>query len=332
MAIYQHSDAAIWRGRVDGDEPDVLRWHQIMHCINLETDTLPVIGSKHQGVAFIGFCSDEGVRRNEGRVGAMQAPRFIREACKNFPLIASHIVLADVGDIVCDDGDLETAQLELGRLVAQVKAANYLPIVLGGGHETAWANFLGIQPDKPKQEMGVINFDAHFDLRQPCEKGISSGTGFWQMLQWCRETKHPFHYLVLGIQQYSNTKRLFTTADDAGCRYFLAEQFTNDQLEDIITAINGVMANSDVLQLSIDLDVFASPHAPGVSAQAFNGIAPNSMFKRLLRHIILSGKVASVDIAEVNPAYDIDNRTARLAAALIFDMVQAADMNAEYPG
>jgi len=52
----------------------------------------------------------------------------------------------------------------------------------------------------------------------------------------------------------------------------------------------------------------------------------------LLRHIILSGKVASVDIAEVNPAYDIDNRTARLAAALIFDMVQAADMNAEYPG
>jgi formiminoglutamase len=170
MAIYQHSDAAIWRGRVDGDEPDVLRWHQIMHCINLETDTLPVIGSKHQGVAFIGFCSDEGVRRNEGRVGAMQAPRFIREACKNFPLIASHIVLADVGDIVCDDGDLETAQQELGRLVAQVKAANYLPIVLGGGHETAWANFLGIQPDKPKQEMGVINFDAHFDLRQPGEK------------------------------------------------------------------------------------------------------------------------------------------------------------------
>jgi formiminoglutamase len=80
------------------------------------------------------------------------------------------------------------------------------------------------------------------------------------------------------------------------------------------------------------MDVFASPFAPGVSAPAFNGIAPNAMFKRLLRHIILSGKVSTVDISEVNPMFDVDNRTARLASAFVFDIVQAADINAEYPG
>ena len=97
-------------------------------------------------------------------------------------------------------------------------------------------------------------------------------------------------------------------------------------------AINAVMANSDILQLTIDMDVFAACHAPGVSALSYNGIAPNAMFKRLLRHIVFSGKVWSVDIAELNPRYDIDSRTARLAASLIFDIVQAADKNAEYPG
>jgi formiminoglutamase len=332
MALYQHADTANWKGRNDGDTPDQLRWHQVLHCINLEKEKLPIIGPHHQGIAFIGFCSDEGVRRNQGRVGAVIAPRFIREACKNFPLIGSHIILADVGDIVCNDQDLETAQEALGKIVATVKQANYLPIVMGGGHEVAWANFEGIKPDKKKQEFGIINFDAHFDLREPVKNEATSGTGIWQMHDWCRVHHHPFHYLAIGVQQYSNTRRLFETADDIGAKYFLAEHFTNDQLESLIVAINAVIANSDVLQLTIDMDVFAACHAPGVSASAFNGIAPNSMFKRLLRHIVFSGKVASVDIAELNPTFDVDQRTARLAASIIFDIVQAADMNAEYPG
>lgn len=294
---------------------------------------MPAIGKHHQGVAFIGFCSDEGVSRNHGRVGAVKGPRHLREACRNLPLIGSHIILADAGDVVCADGDLETAQAMLGELVKKVKAANYLPVVLGGGHETTWASFLGVAPTKKKAEVGIINFDAHFDLRQVEEKvGPTSGTGMWQVHQWCVQQKMPFHYLAIGIQQYANTKRLFTTADDMGARYFLAEHFTNDQLEDMVVAINAVLANSDVLQLSIDLDVFAASHAPAVSAPAFNGIAPNSMFKRLLRHIVLSGKVDVIDVAELNPHYDVDERTARLAAAIIFDIVQAADMNAEYPG
>ncbi|HSC52828.1 MAG TPA: formimidoylglutamase [Phnomibacter sp.] len=332
MAIYQHADTAIWKGRVDGNTPDVLRWHQVMRCVNLETESLPQIGEKHQGIAFIGFCCDEGVRRNQGRVGAVSAPRFIREACKNFPLNASHIVLTDLGDIVCNDQDLEAAQEALGKVVASAKAANYLPIVLGGGHEVAWANFLGIQPHLKGQEFGIINFDAHFDLREPEKNKASSGTGIWQMQDWCGAHQYPFHYLAIGIQQYSNTRRLFQTADDIGARYFLAEHFTNDQLEALITAVNATMANADVLQLTIDMDVFAACHAPGVSAAAFNGIAPNSMFKRLLRHIVISGKVCSVDIAEVNPVFDQDQRTARLAASLIFDIVQAADTSVEYPG
>lgn len=332
MAYYQHTDPAIWHGRIDGEAPDLLRWHQVMHCVNLKTQTLPAIGAHHQGVAFIGFCSDEGVRRNEGRTGAIGGPRYIREACKNFPLIGSHIILVDAGDIVCDDYQLEAAQQELGNIVAMLRKANYLPIVLGGGHETGWATFLGLQPTEPKAEVGIINFDAHFDLRQPQPAtGATSGTGIWQMQDWCRQHQHPFHYLAIGIQQYSNTRRLFETASDIGARHFLAEEFTNDHLEKLVMAINAVIANADVLQLTIDMDVFAACHAPGVSAQSFNGIAPNAMFKRLLRHIVFSGKVGAIDVAELNPAFDVDQRTARLAAALIFDMVQAADMNAEYP-
>jgi formiminoglutamase len=330
MAAYIETSKDIWMGRNDGNDPDLLRWHQVIHLVVPEK--LPPLGKGMQGIAFMGFCSDEGVRRNHGRTGAALAPDVIRKACSNFPLVANHIVLADAGDVVCDDGILEDAQQLMGEKLQAIIKQGYLPIVLGGGHETAYCGYKAIAPLPAKSELGIINFDAHFDLRELQEVGATSGTWAWQIMESCRLNKNELHYLILGIQQYSNTRRLFELAEEIGAPYFKAEDFTNDQLHHMLNAINGIISHSQKILLSIDMDVFAAPFAPGVSAPAFNGIAPNAMFKRLLRHIILSGKVSSVDISEVNPHFDVDSRTARLAAAFVFDIVQAADINVEYPG
>jgi formiminoglutamase len=330
MAAYRETLPSAWDGRIDGTDEDLLRWHQI---IQLSTpEKLPKLAKGEQGIAFLGYCSDAGIQRNFGRAGAEAAPAAIRLACSNFPLVAKHIKMVDAGDVVEEHSNLEAAQDLLAEKIAVVVKNGYLPIVLGGSQDANYGIFKGLTPlTKKNSEYGLINFDAHFDLREPGESGGTSGTWALQIAQACRQLNMPFHYLVLGIQQYSNTKRLFETATDMGIPYFLAEQFTHDQLTDMLQKINGTIDNSDCLQLSIDLDVFASAFAPGVSASSYNGLAPNAMFKRLLRHIVLSGKVAAINVSEVNPAYDVDNRTARLAAAFIFDMVQAADINAEYP-
>ena len=332
MAIYEAAKAENWQGRIDGDTPEYFRWHQVVQLIDLEKGKLPVIGSRHTGIALLGFCCDEGVRRNLGRTGAKEGPDAIRSACKNLPLQGSHFVLVDAGNIICNDEDLEGAQEALGQSVAQLKAANYMPIVLGGGHEVSYGTFLGIEKASGGGCYGAINFDAHFDLREPNENGGNSGTGFYQMYQHCLSAGREFNYLPIGIQQYSNTMRLFDLASQIANRYFLAEQFTNDQLEAILMSINGMVSNCDHLLLSIDLDVFSTCYAPGVSAPSYNGIAANSMFKRLVRHTVFSGKIDAINIAELNPSLDKDDRTAKLAASIIFDMVQAADLNAEYPG
>lgn len=331
MATYTPVDINVWKGRVDGETADVLRWHQVMQVVDLSLNPLPLIEDHQQGIALIGFCCDEGVRRNNGRVGAAGAPLAVRTASRNFPVIASHILMVDAGDVSCMDGDLESAQQMLGEMVSRIRHSGYLPIVLGGGHEVVYGNFIGITPLLPKQEFGLINFDAHFDLRELNPgTGATSGTGITQIKSYCNGVGNPFHYLAIGIQQYGNTKKLFDIANKMDAVYVLSENFSEDQLEHIITIVNGIISNADILQLTIDMDVFASPFAPGVSASSPNGILPNSMFKRLLRHIILSGKVASVDIAETNPIFDIDNRTSNLAASLIFDIVQAADVNTDW--
>ncbi len=326
MATYNAPTS--WQGRNDGDEPNVQRWHQAIRLIDLGQSTNDPI-NKSTKIAFIGFCSDEGVRRNHGSVGAKDAPAAIRNACCSFPVHFENIVLYDAGDVLCDDGNLEAAQMLLGEKIQQLISQKIFPIVLGGGHEVAYGNFCGIsQKLPPKSSFSVINFDAHFDLRQVDETvGVTSGTGFWQMAEDCKKSKTEFHYLALGIQDCSNTKLLFDTARNIGALYIKSEEFTNDQLEHILDLLNHVLEASETVQLSIDMDVFTAATAPGVSAPAYNGIPPNAMFKRLLRHIVFSGKVSAIDIAEVNPTYDVDNRTSRLAASLVFDIVQALERN-----
>lgn len=308
-----------WQGRTDGTSPDVLRWHQV---VTIAGDTLPALIPGQKGIAFLGFACDEGVRRNKGRTGAAAGPEALRKMCASFPVHFDHHMLVDAGDIVCTDQNLEAAQEALSRKVEQLAATGYLPVLFGGGHEIAYAHERGIRRSMPDGgQLGIINFDAHFDLREPEGAGATSGTGFWQMAQDRKAADMPFHYLALGIQQNSNTRHLFNTADALGVEYLHASLFQPKYHDQLIGAIEAFIRRNDRIYLTTCLDVFAAPYAPGVSATAYNGLVPDALFLDCFRTILRSGKLAGADIAELNPSLDIDNRTAKLAASLVFEIV-----------
>lgn len=327
-----------WQGRIDGTSPDVLRWHQV---VKIAGDTLPALETGQKGIAFLGFACDEGLRRNKGRTGAAKGPEALRKMCANFPVHFDHHILVDAGDVVCTGHDLEAAQEALSVRVQQLIGAGYLPVLFGGGHEIAYGHERGIrramqaggpktahehERDTPQAmqssgQLGIINFDAHFDLRQPEAQGPTSGTGFWQMAEDRKAAGLPFHYLALGIQQNSNTRRLFDTADALGAEYLPASLFQPKYHDRLIGAIEAFIRRNDKIYLTTCLDVFAAPYAPGVSATAYNGLVPDALFLDCFRTVLRSGKLAGADIAELNPSLDPDNRTAKLAASLVFEIV-----------
>ncbi len=314
-----------WTGRIDGSTPTFLRWHQVVQPIHLFETALPALAEGQQGVALLGFACDEGVRRNKGRTGAAKGPQALRAACANFPVhFANALQIIDAGDIVCEDSELETAQAALANAVAKILSQGYRPVLLGGGHEIAYAHVTGIQQHLTTQKkLGIINFDAHFDLRMPDAAGPSSGTGFWQLSQESRQRLQPFYYLALGIQTMGNTAGLFQSADERGVRYVNADAFHFQETEPTLAAIREFIDSVDHIYFTTCLDVFSAAFAPGVSATAFNGILPTGLTLQCYRTILESGKVISSDIAELNPDLDIDNRTAKLAAALVFETISA---------
>ena len=297
----------IWTGRFDGGEP---LYHRIFQRVSLEKNYDNI---STNDFVLHGFAVDEGVRRNKGRVGAKDAPDVIRKNISNFPVINPKFNLRDFGNIKCEDEDLENAQNKLADKVQLVLEKGGKSVIFGGGHEVMFSHYSGIKNAFPTQKIGIINIDAHFDNREIDPNiGASSGTGFWQIAQ-----EKDIHSLHIGIQRNSNTLKLFDTAHQFGMKYILAEEIFFENLPTIYPKINEFIEQSDVVYLTICMDVFNVSVAPGVSALAYNGIFADAAFMHLYKLILGSEKLLAMDVAEVNPTYDTNEITARLAASLV---------------
>lgn len=306
--------AAPWFGRTDPEEGDLaIRWH---HQVSL-TPT----GDPSTNVGLIGFASDAGVKRNKGRPGAAAGPAAIRRQLANF---AWHeqpgLKVTDFGTVSVDDEQLEVGQQTLAEHIARALPQVRRLLVMGGGHETAWGSFSGLSKvyAPASHRIGIINLDAHFDLRKTGPQGPSSGTPFAQIAD--AVGKDGFHYCCLGVARSSNIPSLFATADELGVSYREDHAMTVSDLPDIRRQLQSFCQGLDLVYLTIDLDVLPHYQAPGVSAPAAQGVSlevVQAILKEvdgLARQLPLG--MPLVEISELNPETDHSGVTARTAALL----------------
>ena len=304
--MYKSTDLKIWHGRIDHESDHTYyRYHQVVQLASTVT----------QGkIGLVGFACDEGVRRNNGRIGAKNGPLALRKQLATLPWRHSvhENTLIDYGDIICEDHELEQAQSQLGDKVSDILSSGKA-IILGGGHETLYGQYLGVRKAVgPEASIGLLNIDAHFDIRS-YDKQTSSGTMFKQIL----DEDSNAQYFVCGIQKYGNTTALFDTADHYKVRYFLDEQL--DSLA-FTTELNHFMDAHDVLLVTLCMDVLNAAEAPGVSAPSPFGLSAVKV-RDILRQMASHKKTVSFSICEVNPLLDVDNRTAKLGAYLINEVI-----------
>jgi formiminoglutamase len=314
MANYDPPQPENWSGRASNYE---LYLHEKVHSLSL--DQLKPTGNPF---AILGYCCEEGVRLNQGRVGAKAGPQAIRQALGRLPNhLNSQQQIIDVGDVSYTKGELDTTQHLLSEKVAQLLENNAFPILIGGGHDMAYGHYNGIKKyllsKNKRPSIGIINFDAHFDLRSD-DTGANSGTPFFQIAN----ENEPFNYLCLGIRKDANDRMLFETASELDVTYVMQNTFRIEFIKEINTWIRAFMDKVDHVYVTIDLDGFSSAYALGVSASSPLGFSPDVVMESL-ETITASGKLISLDIAELNPKYDVDGQTAKLAASLIHYVVHS---------
>jgi len=172
-----------------------------------------------------------------------------------------------------------------------------------------------------KNSIDTLNFDAHFDLRPLlAENRGSSGTSFRQIHEECQRKKIAWRYACFGLQHFGNTKELFETAASIKATQCLAETMIHHpQLAH--EALETWLASAHAIHLTLCLDVFAAGDAPGVSAPQAFGIRAQELLP-FFRKALESGKVIGFDIAELNPTYDRDDQTVKLAAHFVGEVIQ----------
>ncbi|MEJ2583842.1 MAG: formimidoylglutamase [Robiginitalea sp.] len=308
---YRSPNSESWKGR---SSPDKAYIHENIRLLDLSGGEYT--RQKSLTPVVLGYACDEGVARNLGRPGAKSGPKALRGALGKMPLLRGGTLLWDAGDLTCRDGNLETLGQEFSQTLGQLVQNRFFPVAIGGGHDIAYAHFLGLcEAIGPETKVGILNFDAHLDLRPPLPRP-HSGSPFLQIAHLCEQQEREFHYGCIGARRDANAQELWDRATALGVMVVEREEMEFAILDRVLDRITAFIKPLDAIYLTIDLDGFSSAYAPGVSAASPMGFSPEALIP-CLDMLLGSGKLISMDIAELNPSQDRDSQTAVLAASLI---------------
>ncbi|WP_158278716.1 formimidoylglutamase [Rhodohalobacter mucosus] len=280
-----------------------------------------VIGTNTSGAekaSLIGFPSDKGVRINGGRTGAAKAPEQIFNRLMQLTLHPQHnelhtVLLRHVSHphMLHCTGNVAADQQNLGMTVAESLKNGSVPVIMGGGHETAFGHYLGYsETNKP---VHILNIDAHTDVRPLKEGRPHSGSPFMQAIEdqsgCCRS------YTVMGLQPSSVARDHLSYVNENG-KAVLADDLKMKTVQDYFSDLRS-NSDSDPVMLTMDMDAVDQSQAPGVSAPNASGI-DSGFWLEIAFYCGRQGNVASFDLCEVNPAFDRDDQTIRLAALTVW--------------
>lgn len=275
-----------------------------------------LLGAKSNPVAVIvGFPSDRGVAINGGRVGAADGPSAIRNALYRLTPGSSDMLevwtrITDLGD-VATTGDVGRDQKALGNALGPYLNAAVVCIVLGGGHETAYGHFLAYP--MLHRSVGIINIDAHADVRELVDGNGHSGSSFRQALE------HPDYpaesYAVFGLGPHSCAESHLSFMNQRSTTRVWNHEASADQFDGLLET------GSSDLMVTFDLDAFDQSVAPGVSAPTADGLSAKLGMAAAYSSGV-SARVKSIDLSELNPRLDPDNRTARFGAMIVWHFVE----------
>lgn len=261
-------------------------------------------------VVLIGCPQDIGVRRNRGREGARLAPAKIRRALYRYVLSESHqgLRMVDLGDVPVDR-DLEQVHYALAGIVRVCLEDEKKVVVLGGGNDIAYPDCLALSQvvDRPL----ALNIDRHLDVR--ADATPNSGTPYRQLLEEGAIEPDRFH--EVGINTFANSPTYLQYVRDRGAHLHCLADLRSDGVGE---TVRGIVENSDAdgIFFGFDLDVVRAVEAPGVSDPSPMGLTAREVCE-IADVAAQDPRTRVIEISEVNPEFDQDQITCRLAANIL---------------
>ncbi len=261
-----------------------------------------------------------------GRLGASMGPPAFRKVFGRFKgqgqVLSS---LLDLGDLSGFGPEVAKNHSIASAEIASAHQRTGLSVVVGGGHDHGYSHLHGIraalQSKKSKLKLGCINIDAHLDVRK-AEPVITSGSPFYLAIE--NKVIDPSLMIEFGIQAHCNGPELWEYISKKKVSVVPFEKLRHGKAAAVFSqTLKKLRSRCDAIVISLDIDAAAAAFAPGVSAPQAEGFSPSDVIE-MMETAGTDKKVASLGIFELNPIFDLDDRTSRLAATAAYHFIDHA--------
>ncbi|MHA1595469.1 MAG: agmatinase [Candidatus Baldrarchaeia archaeon] len=257
------------------------------------------------------------------RKGSKKAPDAIRRASLIYsgwiPDLDIDVCEGSIGDA----GNLKFAFFfSINRCLSLIEDAfmrissEGVPFVaMGGDHSISFPIIRGIS--KNVGSLGILWLDAHLDFMKEYPRGfrLSYATVLRNIIEKCNV--NPRNIAVIGFRGYSTVPNEYRDARKLGLNVISSDVVKKD-IRMIIRKITEIFEDTDVVYVSLDVDVIDPAWAPGVSNPEPAGLSPTELIT-LIRGI--RGDVVGFDLVEVTPTYDSNGITCSLCSIFIIEML-----------
>nr|AIF16331.1 putative agmatinase (speB) [uncultured marine thaumarchaeote KM3_73_F02] len=204
----------------------------------------------------------------------------------------------DLGNLA-ETGSIDVMHTSVEKVVSETMSQGYVASVLGGEHSVTYG-CLNALPEK----VGVIIFDAHFDLRSEfADLRMSHATFLRRYIEknGCDNIVH------VGGRAGSKDEWRFVEKNNLPAIFGRA--FSDGGKANIL--LKDFLEDFDRVYVSIDLDVLDPAYAPGVGNPEAGGLTIHQLLE--LIYAFKGKSIVGFDIVELSPPYD--NGTTSVAAA-----------------
>jgi agmatinase len=277
-----------------------------------ELATAPDFGALD--VALIGVPMDLGVTN---RAGARLGPRAVRaverigpyeHALKIAPSL--HVRAADIGDVPMKSRfSLEGCHADIEAFFSSVRAANVIPLAVGGDHSITYPILKALGKDRP---VGMVHIDAHCDTA-----GVFEGSKFHHGGPFRQAVLDgvldPERSIQIGIR--GGAEFLWEFSFESGMTVLHTEEVVDMGVPAVIARAREVVGDGPTY-VTFDVDGIDPGFAPGTGTPEVGGLSPREALA-ILRGIA-GTQIVGGDVVEVAPQYDATTNTAHVAAQMLF--------------
>lgn len=279
---------------------------------------------EHNNVTFIGF--DGSFEKSRAvlfgapfdgttsfKPGARFAPNVMREdswAIESyspyFDKDLEELDLFDYGNLELPFGDKKNALRMITEFVNKIIEENKIPIMIGGEHLVSLAPIRALA--KKYEELHVIHFDAHTDLRENyLGESLSHATVMRRVYDILGDGKINQFCIRSGLKEEFEWAKIHTNL----------EKFTYKTLHECVQRLK-----DKPVYITIDLDVLDPSVFPGTGTPEPGGIDFHQMLE-IMQELALLNNVVGMDVVELSPKYDASGISTAAACKTLRELVLA---------